>query len=160
MRDRASRQQGSRRIGAFAAVALTWVAAPTIAQERTMDVRQGPDSVFTEPVERLVPMLDGARATDSNGRVGNELVFWGYTLADGRDVFLFACALRPDVDCEQRRLAICPAGGELLARSEAQGKVRDVRCRSVVVSAPGPTRPGCLDKEIDRALDVGVVQCL
>jgi hypothetical protein len=138
-------------------LASTLQAADTI--ERTMNVRQGPESVFDEPVTGLFAELDGARATGENGRVGYELVFWGYSLADRRNVFLFACAMLPDVDCEQRREAVCPTGGAVLARTQVVGKVRRLSCRSVSVDAPGTLRPGCVDTERDQPLDVGVVQC-
>jgi hypothetical protein len=58
--------------------------------ERQMNVRQGPDAVFDRPVGELLPILAGSRETGENGRVGNELVFWGFELADGRQAFLFA----------------------------------------------------------------------
>ena len=51
--------------------------------ERQMNVSQGPDSVFNTDVSEIMPRLKGATATNENGRVGNELVFWGYRLADG-----------------------------------------------------------------------------
>ena len=81
-------------------VALLLVAT-AYSQERAMGVRQKPDAVFSQPVEALVPELAGATATDENGRVGAELVFWGYRLGDGRTAFLFACA--PSESRELRR---------------------------------------------------------
>jgi hypothetical protein len=55
--------------------------------------------VFSEPIDTLLPELEGATATGENGRVGPELVFWGYRLGDGRPAFLFACAPREGVNC-------------------------------------------------------------
>ena len=76
--------------------------------ERQMNVRQGPETVFDRPPAEILPALAGAKATGENGRVGSELVFWGYEQNDGRRVFFFACALRPDFDCATRVPAICP----------------------------------------------------
>lgn len=129
------------------------------AQQEHEAVRQGPESVFEEPVERIFDVLVDATATGPNARIGREFVYWGYTLADGRDVFLFACAPLEDVNCEARRDAICPAGNTLIARSELVGRVRQVQCRSIAVSAPGDLRPGCSDQEVENQLDAGIVQC-
>lgn len=129
------------------------------AQQAHEPIRQGPESVFEEPVERIFDALIDAKATGPNARIGAEFVYWGYELADGRDVLLFACAPLKDVDCEARRRALCPAGGTLIARSELTGQVRKLRCQSVAVSAPGDPRPGCNDQEVENPLDVGIVQC-
>src|SRR5262245_8212125 len=75
--------------------------------QRQMGLRHTPDSVFTQPVEQVLPELAGATATGENGRVGGELVFWGYKLRDGRDVFMFACVMSETVDCNARAQAIC-----------------------------------------------------
>ena len=87
-----------------------------------MNVRQGPETVFEPPPAEIFPALEGATATGENGRVGSELVFWGYEQRDGRRVFLFACALAPDLDCATRVPAICPATTTVLETREASGK--------------------------------------
>jgi hypothetical protein len=136
--------------------ALVSIAA---AQERTMNVRQGPETVFAQPVEQILPELVGARATDENGRVGGELVFWGYRLADGRPAFFFACAQLPDVDCGARVQLICPDRTTVLATSEASGAMLRRECRPVAFAAPGDTRPGCVDNVDTAPLQVGLVTC-
>ena len=45
---------------------------------RTMGVTQGPETVFEQAPGDFIPELGGARPTGENGRVGYELVFWGY----------------------------------------------------------------------------------
>lgn len=135
------------------------VPGAALAQQEHEPVRQGPDAVFEQPVDSVFDALVDAEATGRNARIGNEFVYWGYELADGRNVFLFACAPLEDVDCEARRAAICPAGGTLIARSEVIGRVRRVHCESIGVAAPGELRPGCSDQEIENPLDAGIVQC-
>lgn len=135
-------------------------AGTTAAQEVTMNVRQGPETVFDEPVEQIVPELEGARATDSNGRVGNEFVFWGYELADGRSAYLFACAIMEGVDCEARRQQICAGGQEIISIAETAGGVRQMRCSRLSVASIGERHPGCTDRTSDLALSVGLVHCM
>lgn len=124
-----------------------------------MNVTQGPEVVFDRPVGEIVATLEGATPTGENGRVGNELVFWGYELADDRPVYFFACKLSPDVDCAQRIESICLTTTTVLESAETAGKTVRRSCREVAVTAPGETRPGCTDTVEDVALAVGLVSC-
>lgn len=148
-------------------IAIAWLAfvagsasaqAP-LPQERVMNVTQGPETVFAEPVDAIMPSLAGARATGENGRLGLELVFWGYEQANGRRVFLFACASDPDVDCAGRVPGICPSGTTLLEQGEANGTIVRRQCRNVAVAAPGDRRPGCADRTESIPVAVGLVAC-
>jgi len=135
-------------------------AALVAAQERTMDVMQTPEKVFAEPVAALMPELAGTTATGENGRVGAELVFWGYRLGDGRAAFLFACAQREDVDCESRVPMICAARTTVLRTGSAAGKVVHRECGAAVVVHSGDRRPGCIEKTQSTApLTIGLVSC-
>jgi hypothetical protein len=128
--------------------------------KREMNVRQGPETVFEQPPAQLFPTLEGATATGENGRIGSEFVFWGYEQRDGRRVFLFACAARPDVDCAARVPAICPATTTVLETREAAGKTVRRNCRTVATIGPGEVRPGCADRlEQTTSLAVGLVSC-
>jgi hypothetical protein len=129
------------------------------AQERVMGVRQEPASVFSEPVDRLLPELAGATATGENGRVGGELVFWGYMLRDGKPVFLFACARSETVNCDERVQLICPARTNVLRSSTTGGDITRRTCRFVATAAPGDTRPGCTDNLEPAELAIGLVSC-
>jgi hypothetical protein len=139
------------------------VAGAVHADERAMSVTQGPETVFSAPVEQILPALAGARPTGENGRVGGELVFWGYERSDGSAVFFFACARMPmpgSVDCAERVAAICTTRTNVLESREASGNVVRRSCRNVAVAAPGDTRPGCVDtEEPAAALSVGLVAC-
>ena len=147
----------SSKILAWLLIALG--AAAAAAQERIMNVTQGPDTVFDRPVDELMTELAGATATGVNGRVGNELVFWGFELADGRDVYFYACAMREGVDCEARSNAICIGRTEALRRIETAGQVRHLRCSEVATVGVGDVRPGCTDRVQDDNLHAGLVQC-
>jgi hypothetical protein len=127
--------------------------------QREMNVTQGPEAVFTRPAAEIMPLLAGATATGENGRVGSELVFWGYRQADGRPVFFFGCAPKPDVNCADRVLAVCPAVTTVLANGQENGTVVRRECRSVSVVAPGNLRPGCEDRVEQVPMAVGVVSC-
>ena len=124
-----------------------------------MTVRQGPETVFTVPVEQLFSELAGATATNVNGRVGPEFVFWGYRRSDGSELWLYACALVEGVDCPQRRNAICDATTEVVAERTDMGRAVDRYCRSVAVAGVGELHPGCQDTTYEAALSVGVVTC-
>lgn len=138
-------------------VANVWtVAAPA---EREMNVQQGPEAVFSVPVASIFPVLESAEATGQNGRVGDELVFWGYRLGDGREVELVACAEAADVDCAARERQVCASGMESLARTTAEGLVRRRHCTRVATVAPGELHPGCTDRDTHRDLVVSLVQC-
>ncbi len=146
----------------FAIVSLSaalGAAAQTEVPAREMNVRQGPDSVFDRPPAEILPSLAGAKATGENGRVGRELVFWGFEQPDGRRVFFFACALRPDLECGPRIAAICPATTTVLETQEASGKTVRRRCRSTAVVGVGDVRPGCDDRTESAGLSVGLVRC-
>lgn len=127
--------------------------------ERQMTVRQGPESVFSEAPAQIFAELAGAAATDQNGRVGNELVFWGYRLEDGREVFLIACAMIRDVNCAARENRVCENGSTVLSRSSSQGLVRQLRCTSVATVGVGDTRPGCTDTEKLLELALTLMNC-
>ena len=119
----------------------------------------GPDRVFVRPVADILPQLAGATATDVTGRVGRELVFWEYRLRDGRLANLYVCARAENVDCESRGAAVCPAGGDVLARGEEPGRVRRMNCTTVGVAQPGELFPNCQVRELEDRLLVGLVEC-
>ena len=127
--------------------------------DRSMTVTGGPERVFEQPVEEIWPQLVQATATGENGRIGDEMVFWGYRLRTGEEVNFFACSPEPDVDCEQRLAAVCDGSSEMIARKEGTGLVRHLQCRLVGVAAPGELRPNCDDKETDSTLLIGLMQC-
>jgi hypothetical protein len=156
---RMKRQRLTRWAGWLAVAAIVAGGAAALAAERQMNVRQGPETVFDRPVEQLIPQLQGARATNQNGRVGGELVFWGYQLADGGSAYLFACAPIGSVNCEERISAICPVFTEVMTRSEYAGQVIRRNCREVCVSAPGDLRPCCTDTAAQSPLQIGLVSC-
>jgi hypothetical protein len=126
---------------------------------RTMGVSNGPDTVFQQPVSELVPELVGAIATGNNGRVGNELVFWEYQLAQANKANFYACIVDEDVNCEARVRAICPAGGDESGRNVVPGNVRHLDCKAIGIAAAGELRPNCEDNEMVDALQVGLMQC-
>jgi hypothetical protein len=103
--------------------------------------------------------LAGAKATGENGRVGPELVFWGFEQTDGRRVFFFACALRPEFDCATRVPAICPVTTTVLETRETSGTMVRRNCRNVSVVGPGEVRPGCDDRTATASMAVGLVSC-
>jgi hypothetical protein len=136
------------------------VAAQVAVPVREMNVRQGPDSVFAVPPAEILPALAGARATGENGRVGGELVFWGFERADRGRVFFFACARTAEFDCATRIPAICPVTTTLLETREASGELVRRSCRNFAVASPGDVRPGCDDRtEENASLAVGLVTC-
>ena len=106
-----------------------------------------------------MPELEGASPTGENGRIGGELVFWGYRLGDGRPVFLFACAMLQDVDCEQRTQLICPDLTTVLRTGTTDGNIVRRECRNIAVVAPGEDRPGCIDTPQNVPIAVGLVSC-
>jgi hypothetical protein len=127
---------------------------------REMTVRQGPDTVFEQTPAEILPALAGARATGENGRVGPELVFWGFERPDGARVFFFACARTPEFDCATRVPAICPVTTTVLETREASGEMVRRNCRNFSVVSPGDTRPGCDDRtEPNASMAVGLVSC-
>ncbi|HEX5046832.1 MAG TPA: hypothetical protein VFX89_06885 [Gammaproteobacteria bacterium] len=144
------------------AVALCAAAVAALGKEpvrRTLGVRQGPEKVFDVPIGEIVPALAGAKPTGVNGRVGGELVFWGYTLADGRKANLFACALLADVDCAARVQLVCPSGVKQQESREVPGKLTHRVCRPIATSQPSTARPGCDDDENQANLLAGLVEC-
>jgi len=142
---------------------VAWIAMLAMtaagAQERSMDVKQAADSVFTSPVASLLPELAGATATGENGRVGNELVFWGYKLGNGRPAFLFACAPKADVNCDERVPMICTARTNVMTTGSANGNVVRRQCRQFTVAQIGDLRPGCVDHLENVPLSIGLVSC-
>ena len=151
---------GARRIALVVALCAAACAALGKAPvKRQLGVRQGPEKVFDAPVAEIVPALAGAKPTGVNGRVGGELVFWGYNLADGRKANLFACALLPDVDCAMRVQAVCPAGVKQQESREVPGKLVHRVCRPVATTQPSTAHAGCDDDENQANLLVGLVEC-
>jgi hypothetical protein len=146
-------------VGALLLAAALAVDAQPASPERTMNVTQGPETVFGKPATEILPALAGATATGENGRVGRELVFWGYRQNDGRLVFFFACAPDADVDCMARVPAICPNGTTVLETGQASGNVVRRVCRNVAVATPGDRRPGCADRVESTSMAVGLVTC-
>jgi hypothetical protein len=146
-------------VGTVTAAAVLTGLGTISAQEREMTVRQGPETVFDVPVEEIAPVLDSATATEVNGRVGPEFVFWGYTLANGDEAWLYACALVEGVDCVQRREAICDGPATVLVERADMGRAVDRECRSVALAGTGDLHPGCDDKLYTAPLNVGVVTC-
>jgi hypothetical protein len=148
---------------AIGAAALGVVLGATAQDEipaRQMNVRQGPETVFDRPPAEILPALADATPTGENGRVGTELVFWGYEQRGGRRVFFFACAQEPEVDCSARALAICPTTTTVLETAEASGTAVRRSCRTFSVTAPGDLRRGCDDRlDGSASLAVGLVSC-
>jgi hypothetical protein len=86
-------------------------------------------------------------------------VFWGYELADGREVSFFACALLSDVDCDARAQAICPTRTMVLESRETTGKMVHRSCRPIAIGNVGNAPPGCVDDVDDAELLIGLVEC-
>lgn len=126
---------------------------------RTTSVIGGPELVFARPVAEILPQLEGASPAGANGRVGNELVFWGYRLRDNTQASLFACLPREDINCDARIARVCPNGGQELARRTEPGLVRYLNCQTVGVVRPGDLYPGCVDNDRNDPLLVGLIQC-
>ena len=141
--------------------ALVLVACAPIERipPRTLNVSGGPERVFDQPVTEILPQLEGATATGVNGRVGNELVFWGYQLRDNSSAHLFACAQLDNVNCEARINAICPGGSQEVTRTEVKGLVRYRDCSAVGIANVGDLSPNCNDRERNDSLLVGLAQC-
>ena len=100
-----------------------------------MNVRQGPETVFSRAPTELFPALAGAVRTAEAGRVGNEMVFWGYRQRSGAQVFLFACMESVDPDCQQRVQAVCP-NVKVLEMQTASGNVVRRSCRTITATVP------------------------
>jgi hypothetical protein len=142
-------------IGMLAAGLVAAAEAPLVPQ---MNVTQGPETVFSQSPTDIFPALAGAQRTQEAGRVGNEMVVWGYQQKSGARVFLFACAQVGDVDCEQRVHAVCPSA-KVLEMQTASGNVVHRSCRSVTVAAPGEMHPGCDDRAEMAPLSIGLLTC-
>jgi hypothetical protein len=140
-------------------LSLNWaVGAADAPPTPQMNVTQGPETVFERSPTEFMPALAGAERTPEAGRVGNEMVFWGYRQQSGAHVFLFACAQLEGIDCPQRVLAICP-NAKALQMQVASGNIVRRSCNAVAVVSPGATRPGCDDKEQMAPLSIGLVSC-
>ena len=138
-----------------AGLAATAAETPLVPQ---MNVTQGPETVFATSPTDIFPALAGARRTKEAGRVGNEMVFWGYEQKDGARVFLFACAAIGDVDCQQRVQVVCP-NAKVLDMQMASGNILRRTCRRVTSTAPGEVRPGCDDRVEMTPLSIGLLSC-
>ena len=144
--------------------AVTILPAGTKAQtkavpKRTMNVKQGPETVFKTDVAEILPTLKGAVATKENGRIGNELVFWGYRLANGNPVYLYACAQLEGVDCVRRRQAICPVNTQVLTQADQSGKISHFNCKAICPAHNGEVLPCCQETMEQNNLMVGLVKC-
>lgn len=130
------------------------------APERVMGVRAGPEEVFSRPVADIFPQLQSATATSVNGRVGPELVFWGYRTNTGAAINLFACAVIEGVDCEARAVNICrERNARIQQKIVERGNMVKRDCRAVGAVAPGDLHPGCTNNEIQNDLLVGLADC-
>lgn len=142
---------------------MMWGLGPAQAApepDRTMGVKTGPEAVFSRPVAEILPQLQGATATNINGRVGAELVFWGYLLNNGRATNLFGCAMVEGVDCEARALNICLDGeARIQQKMTERGNMVKRECRYIGNAAPGDLHPGCTNNEIQNDLLVGLADC-
>lgn len=119
----------------------------------------GPERVFARPVTDIVPLLQNARATGPNGRVGYEMVFWGYELS-GQPASLVACAVLPNVDCEARLAQVCESGApEVLFTGEEGGEVRFLNCQAIGIAQPGDLTPNCTDTEQIQPVTVTLLSC-
>ena len=128
--------------------------------QRTVGVRAGPELVFDRPLAEVLPQLADARPGAVNGRVGPELVFWSYILADGTDALFYACAEMEGVDCGKRAALICPAGSpQFLFRGNDAGTVRKLNCDAVAVAGVGDLRPACADTQFMNPLQLGLATC-
>ena len=85
-------------------------------------MKQGPETVFDRPPAEILPALAGAKATGENGRVGPELVFWGYRAGrwPARVFLRVREAARASIVRRACR-AICPATTTVLETREASG---------------------------------------
>ncbi len=120
----------------------------------------GPERVFSRPVTEIVPQLQGARPSGPNGRVGNELAFWGYELGNGEPAYLVGCAVLPDVDCSARTAKVCESGRpEVLFSTDEGGEVRFLNCQAIAIARPGDIRPNCVEKEEVQAIAVTLLSC-
>lgn len=132
---------------------------PALPQRIVSDIGS-PQRVFERPVPEMVPGLQGARASGPNGRVGTELVFWGYELEGSGPAYLTACAFLPDAECEARLAKVCPSGAiEVLARHAESGKVRYLDCQAIGVASPGDLTPTCADTVDVQPVKVTLLRC-
>lgn len=138
---------------------LVACSTPERLPPRSMGVSAGPDKVFDQSVDAIFPELAGAMPTGNNGRVGYEMVFWEYQLADGSNANLFTCVNQPEFNCEARLDRICPAGGQEMARTLSPGQVRELQCRAVGIVGPGELLPSCTEDENINELLVGLMAC-
>ena len=127
--------------------------------QREMSVKQGPETVFDRPPAEILPALAGAKATGENGRVGPELVFWGYEYDDGRRVFFFACANSPTSIVRRVCPPSVPRRRRCSRRVTASGTTVRRSCRNIATVSPGDIRPGCAEQTESATLAVGLVSC-
>jgi len=127
---------------------------------RQMNVRQGPETVFDQPLSDIVPGLSGATATRRNGRVGGEFVFWGYKLSDGTPAYFYACAADAGVDCIARRGQICNSPPpKVLSENQSMGQVQKLTCRLICAADAPSASPCCTGIQKSSDLQVGLVSC-
>jgi hypothetical protein len=128
--------------------------------DRTVARVGGPERVFARPVAEIVPLLQGARASGPDGRVGFELVFWGYELATNRQATLVACAVLPDVDCAARLAKVCQSGTpEVLFTAREGGEVRSRSCQAIGIARPGDLTPNCVEIEETQPVELSLLSC-
>lgn len=130
------------------------------APKRQMNVAQGPETVFDQPVSQIVPQLTGAKLTGRNGRVGNEFVFWGYRLRDGTPAYFYACAAVEGVDCLARRELICTEPPvKVLSENLSMGQVQKLACKPICQVESPSAMPCCTGAQQSADLQVGLVSC-
>ena len=150
-----------RHAALITAISLLLLPALVSAAEprREMNVWQGPETVFDQPVSSIIPALEGATPTKQNGRVGNEFVFWGYKLADGARANFYACAAVAGVDCMARREKICTKSMTVLSENMSMGQVQKLNCRVLCLADSPAAIPCCSSAQENSDLQVGLVSC-
>ena len=133
---------------------------PERQPQRIVSQVGGPERVFARPVAEIVPLLENAEPAGQSGRVGFELVFWGYRLATNRSATLVACAVLPDVDCAARLPQVCASGRpEILFSAQEGGEVRYRNCQAVGIAQPGDLTPNCVETEEIQPVEVTLLSC-
>jgi hypothetical protein len=141
------------------AVAVSALGQSTIALAGSK-VSQGPESVFTQPVSSLFPELSGAARTQDSGKVGDELVYWGYKLADGSSVMLYACAIKDGIDCNERVNGICGTQATSGQSLRTTGRVTHYECKkSCQPELENSARTCCTRTIAPGPVQAGLVSC-
>lgn len=135
--------------------------APVAREPERLESRiGGPERVFERPIAEMVPALQNANLVGPNGRVGYELVFWAYQLANGQRAMLVACAILPNVDCDMRRAKVCENGTrDTLFTGEQGGEVRYRNCQAIGIAPPGDLTPNCTETEQTQPIQLHLLSC-